>query len=490
MGKPTGFLEYERRTARERPFEERLKNWQEFQVRPSDELLMKQGARCMDCGIPFCHTGTELNRLTTGCPIHNLIPEFNDLVYRGHWKEAYLRLSRTNNFPEFTGRICPAPCEGSCVLGINQPPVTIKLIENAIIERAFDEGWVRPRRPEVRSGRQVAVVGSGPAGLACADQLNQAGHRVTVFERNDRIGGLLTYGIPNMKLDKGIVERRVELLRSEGIRFITNCEVGVQQSGRELLSEFDAVVLAIGAAKPRDLDIPGRNLDGIHFAMDYLVDCTQSVLGQKEARLSASGKDVVVIGGGDTGTDCVASACRQGCRSLLQFEILPRPPESRPDDDPWPLWPLVLRTDYGQKEAEFKFGRDPREFSILTKEFLSDGSGRLVALRTVRVQWTQSGGSPPFEEIPGTEEEYPAQLVLLAMGFLGPEERVLDELGLERDEWSNIRADERDYRTGTAGVFAAGDARRGQSLVVWAIREGREAAAAVHRYLEEQNSEF
>jgi len=358
------------------------------------------------------------------------------------------------------------------------------MIENAIIERAFEEGWVQPQIPRIRTGKTVAVVGSGPAGLACADQLNQAGHRVTVFEKSDRIGGLLTYGIPNMKLDKKVVLRRIELLRTEGIKFQMNCEIGVDRSSSDILEQFDAVLLAGGAGRPRELQIPGRDLDGIHPAMDYLVTCTQAVLDQEVPVINATGKDVIVIGGGDTGTDCVASALRQGCKSLTQFEILPAPAPDRTADNPWPLWPLVFRTDYGQKEAEVKFGKDPREFAVLTKKFLSNREGGLGALKTVRVEWNKNeGGQSILKEIPGSEEEFPAQLVLLAMGFLGPEDNILNDMGIEKDSRSNVKANEVDYKTNLPGVFSAGDMRRGQSLIVWAIREGREAAREIDGYL-------
>lgn len=487
MGKPTGFLEYTREGIPERPPLVRIQDWNEFHEHPDEELLRRQGARCMDCGIPFCHVGEDIDSgKSAGCPIHNLIPEWNDLVYRGLWREAYERLRKTNNFPEFTGRVCPAPCEASCVLGIIEPPVTIKNIECAIIERAWEEGWVVPRPPRVRTGKRVAVVGSGPAGLACADQLNQAGHLVTVFERDDHIGGLLTYGIPNPKLDKRVVRRRVDLMAQEGVEFRTGTEVGREVSAAELLATYDAVVLCVGAGRPRDLPIPGRELGGIHFAMEFLAANTRRLLarpGERVDYISAQGRDVVVIGGGDTGTDCVATAVRHGARSILQLEILPRPPLERTPDNPWPEWPRIFRVDYGQEEAQAVFGRDPREFAVMTKEFLGDEDGRVRGIRMVQVAWDERQGRRVPVEIPGSEREIPAQLVLLAMGFLGPDPGVAEAFGVATDERSNLAAEFGRYATSVPKVFAAGDARRGQSLVVWAIREGREAAREVDRFL-------
>jgi glutamate synthase (NADPH/NADH) small chain len=498
MGKTTGFMEYKREVPTDRPPEERIRDWQEFHLPLAEEKLQIQGARCMDCGIPFCHTGELLSGMATGCPINNLIPEWNDLVYRGLWREALDRLHRTNNFPEFTGRVCPAPCEGSCTLGINEPPVTIKSIEAAIIDKGFERGWVTANPPEKRTGKKVTVVGSGPAGLACAAQLNKVGHWVTVFERADRIGGLLTYGIPNMKLEKGLVQRRVNLLAEEGIKFITNTEVGLDYPTEELMSEFDAVVLCGGATKPRDLPIEGRDLKGIHFAMEFLHANTQQVLDGDEVAMSpwqvrtgmgqyisAKGKDVIVIGGGDTGTDCVGTSLRHGCHSIHQFEILNRPSDTRPPDNPWPEWPKIFRVDYGQEEAAAIYGRDPRHYAIMTQKFEGDENGFVKELHTVQIEWvTGSNGSrPTLKEIPGTEKVWPAQLVLLSMGFLGPENPLLEQLGVEQDERSNAKARYGEFATSVPGVFAAGDMRRGQSLVVWAINEGRGAAREVDRYL-------
>lgn len=486
MGKPTGFMEF----AREAPASvdplERIRNWDEFHVHLPEERLRAQGARCMDCGVPFCHTGTLLAGMAAGCPINNLIPEWNDLVYRGHWRDALERLHKTNNFPEFTGRVCPAPCEGSCVLGINEPPVTIKSIECEIIDRAFGQGWVVAEPPQNRTGKKVAVVGSGPAGLSAAAQLNRAGHEVTVFERADRIGGLLMYGIPNMKLDKlGVVKRRTDLLAAEGIRFVTGTEVGKDLPAERLLKDFDAAILCCGATKPRDLAVAGRELQGIHFAMEFLTDNTKAVLGTEGAgQISATGKDVIVLGGGDTGTDCVGTSLRHGCRSLIQVEILPKPPLLRAADNPWPQWPKIYRTDYGQEEAAAKFGADPRIFCTTARRFIGDAEGRVRAVELVGVEWSkdEQGRFVP-KEVAGTEREVPAQLVLLALGFLGPEDLLPGALGLERDPRSNVRAEYGKYTTSVPGIFAAGDMRRGQSLVVWAINEGRAAARECDRHL-------
>lgn len=489
MAKPTGFIEYRREIPSDLLPEERILHWQEFHRSLSEEKLRAQGARCMDCGIPFCHTGRLLNGMASGCPINNLIPEWNDMVYRGLWRQALDRLLLTNNFPEFTGRVCPAPCEGSCTLGLNAEPVTIKNIEKNIIERGFSEGWVTPSGPKERTGKKVAVVGSGPAGLACADLLNRAGHRVTVFERADRAGGLLMYGIPNMKLDKSVVQRRIDLMTAEGVEFRTGVEVGVNYPAKTLLTMFDAAVLCGGATKPRDMQVEGRDLQGVHFAVDYLTANTRNMLGQaledrRSTIISARSRDVIVIGGGDTGTDCAGTAMRHGCRSLAQFEILGKPPLARQPDNPWPEWPRTFKVDYGQEEAEAVFGRDPRQFCIQTKRLVGDENGRVKEVHTIQVEWTAAGnGRLHPQEVPGTEKVWPAQLVLLAMGFLGPEEQLLEKLGVERDERSNARADDGSYATNIPGVFAAGDMRRGQSLVVWAIHEGRGAARQVDRFL-------
>jgi glutamate synthase (NADPH/NADH) small chain len=486
MGKPTGFIDYLRELPLDRAAIDRIKDWNEFHLHLDEKKLREQGARCMDCGIPFCHTGTLISGMASGCPINNLIPEWNDLVYRGLWQEALARLHKTNNFPEFTGRVCPAPCEGSCVLGISEPPVTIKNIECTIADHGFAEGWIVPEKPSIRTGKKVAVIGSGPAGLCAAAQLNRAGHTVTVFERADRIGGLLTYGIPNMKLDKSLVQRRVDLLTQEGVTFRTGVEVGKDLPATQLLKEFDATVICTGATKPRDLPIEGRSLRGVHFAMEFLTANTKSVLdGHKNGSfISAGGKDVMIIGGGDTGTDCVGTSMRHHCRSLVQLEILPKPPEQRAADNPWPEWPKVYKLDYGQEEAAAVFGADPRIYCTTAKKFIGDDSGHVSAVHTVQIEWQrdESGRFSP-KEVAGTDKIVPAQLVLLAMGFLGPEQPLLDQLGVERDARSNVKAEYGEYATSIPGVFAAGDARRGQSLVVWAFNEGRGAARACDQYL-------
>jgi glutamate synthase (NADPH) small chain len=487
MGKSTGFMEYERELPRDRSPVERIKDWGEFHEHFSEEKLRRQGARCMDCGIPFCHTGQLISGMASGCPINNLIPEWNDLVYRGLWKEALARLHKTNNFPEFTGRVCPAPCEGSCVLALNQLPVTIKTIEAAIIDNGFAQGWVVPEPPTKRTGKKVAVIGSGPAGLACAAQLNHAGHVVTVYERADRIGGLLMYGIPNMKLDKTIVERRSDLMAAEGVRFVTNVEIGVQMPAAKLKEEFDAVVICTGATEARDLPIPGRELKGIYLAMDFLRANTKSLLDsghQNRNYISAKDKHVLVVGGGDTGTDCVGTAMRHGCKSLTQLEILPRPPDTRQPDNPWPEWPKVYKLDYGQEEAAARFGAEPRVYLTTGEKFLGDDAGNVKEMHIYTVEWVKNDqGAFVPKRVSGSEKVLPADIVLLAMGFLGPEDGVLTQLGVERDPRSNAKAEYGRFSTNVAGVFAAGDCRRGQSLVVWAINEGRGAARECDRYL-------
>jgi len=492
MGKPTGFKEIERQTPRERDPLLRILDWNEFHEHMPVENLQGQGARCMDCGVPFCHTGELMANMASGCPISNLIPEWNDLVYKDRWKEALDRLHLTNNFPEFTGRVCPAPCEGSCCLAVIEPPVTIKAIECAIVDRGFDEGWIVPEPPRQRTGKKVAVIGSGPAGLACAAQLNKAGHLVTVYERDDRIGGLLMYGIPNMKLDKKeVVERRVKILEQEGITFAACTEIGKDIPADRLLAEFHAIVLCTGATRPRDLPIPGRELNGIHFAMDFLHPNTRSLLDSnlEDGRyISARDKHVVVIGGGDTGTDCLGTSVRHGCRSLVNFEIVERPPLDRRDDNPWPQWPSIFRVEYGHEEAAVTFGQDPREFCAQTLGFIGNGNGNVKALKACQVDWHQvTEDGPPFAPIPGSEKEYPADLVLLAMGFLGPERGPGQQLGIEirdgRGDMSWFVADHEKYTTDVDGVFVAGDCRRGQSLVVWAINEGRGAAREADRWL-------
>jgi len=480
MGKPTGFIEFPRTAAPYRPPQERLLDFNEIYTDHNVERLNTQGARCMDCGIPFCQS-------EEGCPIHNLIPEWNDLVFRDQWRDALDRLHKTNNFPEFTGRVCPAPCEGACVLGITDPAVTIKNIEMAIIDRGFAEGWVTPNTPSARSEKKIAIVGSGPAGLAAADQLNKAGHNVTVYERADRIGGLLMYGIPNMKLAKNdVVERRVQLMRDAGINFITSTAVADGSNGSiavdAVRAENDAVLLTTGATVPRDLPIPGRELSGVHFAMDFLSANTKSLLDselQDAAHISAKGKNVIVIGGGDTGTDCIGTSLRHGCKSLVNFELFPQPPQDRATNNPWPTWPKIFRVDYGHEEARTRQGEDPRVYSVSSLCFIGNEEGQLTGVRTVEVVMQEG----KLENVPGTEKDWPADLVFLAMGFLGPEHGVSDPLGLEYDERSNYRAEYGQYTTNIDKVFVAGDCRRGQSLVVRAINEGREAAREIDRYL-------
>ena len=485
MGKITGFKEFERKAEAYREVNVRLSDYSEIFTGSHDvDHLRMQGARCMDCGVPFCQS-------ENGCPINNLIPEWNDLVYKGQWRDALDRLHKTNNFPEFTGRVCPAPCEGSCVLGINNPAVTIKNIEHAIIDRGFEEGWIEPQIPESRSGKKVAVVGSGPAGLAAADQLNRAGHSVTVYERADRIGGLLMYGIPNMKLGKDIIQRRVDLLHKEGIEFITSVDVGGSGEGaidiKVLAKENDAVLLATGATRARDIDVPGRDLNGIYPAMEFLTASTKSLLDSNlddGKYISAKGKKVIVIGGGDTGTDCIGTSLRHGCASLENFELMPKPPAERAQDNPWPLWPLIYRVDYGHEEGVQRFGRDPRDYCILTKEFVDDGQGNVKGIKTVEVKWSKSeDGRWAMVEVAGSEKVWEADLVMLSMGFLGPEHYLSNALGIEYDERSNYKAEYGKYVTSVEGIFAAGDCRRGQSLVVWGINEGRGAAREIDAHL-------
>ncbi len=487
MGKPTGFIEYQREVSSELSPIDRIHNWDEFHLALPDQNLRDQGARCMDCGTPFCHTGNLIGGMASGCPINNLIPEWNDLVYRGLWREALDRLHKTNNFPEFTGRVCPAPCEGSCVLSIHNPAVTIKNIEHSIVDKGWEEGWIVPEPPAKRTGKKVAVVGSGPAGLCVAAQLNKAGHWVTVLERADRPGGLLMYGIPNMKLEKEqVVLRRLQLLEAEGVKFQCNVEVGKDLSTADLRKDFDAVVLCTGATKPRDLPIEGRELQGIHFAMDFLTANTQAVLDKNSNSkyISAAGQDVVIIGGGDTGTDCVGTSIRHGCKSVTQLEIMPSPPLTRSADNPWPEWPKVYKMDYGQEEAAAKFGHDPRAYLTTAAKFEGDDQGHVTGIHIVQVQWDKNEqGQFVLKHIIGTERVLPAQLVLLAMGFLGPEQPLLDDLGVERDARSNVKAEYDKYTTSISGVFAAGDCRRGQSLVVWAFNEGRGAARECDLYL-------
>jgi glutamate synthase (NADPH/NADH) small chain len=488
MGKATGFMEFERKTIANREPLVRVKDWDEIHEHFEEDKVRTQGSRCMDCGTPYCHTGITLSNMASGCPINNLIPEFNDLVYRGKWHEAYLRLIKTNNFPEFTGRVCPAPCEGSCVLGVIGPPVTIKNIECSIIDKAWAEGWVTPRPPKERTGKTVAVVGSGPAGMAAADQLNKAGHLVTLFERADRIGGLLMYGIPNMKLEKDVVTRRVTLMEAEGIITKTNVEIGKDISSKELLDTFDSVVLCCGATKPRDLPIEGRELKNIRFAMEFLGPNTKEIWDIKEGKSKqfselAKGKNVVIIGGGDTGTDCVGTSLRHGCKSVTQLEIMPKPPEERADNNPWPEWPKTYKMDYGQEEAAAIQGEDPRQYLVTSSKFEGDADGNVKGVHIHDIEWTNENGRFIPKKVEGSERVLDADLVLLAMGFLGPESTISEELELEQDARSNVKAEYGKFRTNVEKVFAAGDMRRGQSLIVWAINEGRAAARECDQFL-------
>jgi len=480
MGKPTGFMEIDRNKVKDLPPLERIKNFGEFLLPLKSQERKDQGARCMDCGVPFCQS-------SYGCPVDNLIPEWNDLIYKGKEKEAWMRLLKTNNFPEFTGRVCPAPCESACVLGINANPVTIKDNEAWIIDNAYAKGWMTPQIPSTRTGKSVVIVGSGPAGLAAADQLNKAGHQVTVLEREDRIGGLLMYGIPNMKLDKKLVQKRVDLMTAEGISFKTGVHVGRDITLSQLEQDYDAVLLTTGSTRPRDLTVQGRNLKGVHFAMDFLSQNTKSLLNSqlKDGKyIDAKGKKVIVIGGGDTGNDCLGTSLRHGCSSLSNFELLPRPAETRTEDFPWPTYPRLYKSDYGHTEANSVFGSDPREFSISTKEFLGNEQGELTGLKTVQLDWQKDEkGQWKFTELPGSERIWEVDLVFLALGFLGPESELLKDSKIELDPRSNIKATFGKFATTNTKVFAAGDSRRGQSLVVWAIKEGRGAAREMDRYL-------
>jgi len=488
MGNPTGFMNVKRALPADRHPAERLIDWLEVPQKMVQADIEKQASRCMDCGVPFCQSAkSEFAPAVAGCPVNNVIPEWNELVHKGRWQDAVELLHKTNNFPEFTGRVCPAPCEGACVLGINADPVTIKLHEKSIIDHAFKAGWVVAQPPSGRTGKNVAVIGSGPAGLATAAQLNKAGHMVTVYERADRIGGLLMYGIPNMKLEKELVQRRVDILAEEGIVFVTDTEVGKDISVEQLEQDFDAVVLCIGATVPRDLPVAGRELNGVHFAMDFLKANTKSLLDSQHSDgnyINAAGKNVVVIGGGDTGTDCIGTSLRHQCTNAIQLEIMPRPPEKRAADNPWPQWPKRLLVDYGQNEAIAIQGQDPRQYLVMTKKIESDGQGNVKAVHTVDITWQRNdNGQMIPQEVAGSEKVLPADIVLIAMGFMGPEGGLVEQFGLAQDNRSNIAAQYDKFATSKPGIFAAGDGRRGQSLIVWAIDEGRRCAREVDTFL-------
>lgn len=484
MGKPTGFMEYERQTAEAVAPKERIKNFNEFHTPLSMEEQRKQGARCMACGVPFCQAGMEIMGMTSGCPLHNLVPEWNDLVYTGNWEQAYQRLTKTNNFPEFTSRVCPALCEAACTCGHYGEPVSVKENEYGIIEYAYEHGFAAAKPPKVRTGKKVAVIGSGPAGLAAADQLNKRGHLVMVYERDDRVGGLLMYGIPNMKLEKQIIERKINVMKEEGVEFITGVNVGKDIKSAKLLKEYDRVILACGAKNPRDIKAAGRDAKGIYFAVDFLSATTKSLLDSElkdNKYISAKGKKVVIIGGGDTGNDCVGTSIRHGAASVVQLEIMPKAPEVRAENNPWPEWPKVCKTDYGQEEAIAVFGNDPRIYQTTVKEFLKDKNGNVSGLTVVKLESKkdEKTGRMMMVEVPGSESKMEADMVLIAAGFLGTEKYVADAFSLKLNERTNVETAKGQYETNVKNVFTAGDMHRGQSLVVWAIHEGREVAREV-----------
>ena len=488
MGKPTGFMDYKREVSRDTPPKERIKNFREFHEHLLMERQQLQGARCMECGVPFCQSGMTIGGMTSGCPLHNLVPEWNDLVYTGNWEQAYHRLVKTNSFPEFTSRVCPALCEAACTCGLNGEPVATKENEYAIIENAYEKGYAQPKPPAVRTGKNVAVVGSGPAGLAAADQLNRRGHSVTVFERSDRIGGLLIYGIPNMKLEKQIVERKIKVMEAEGVTFVTGADVGKEIKADKLLKDFDRVILACGASNPRDLNVPGRDAKGIYFAVDFLKANTKSLLdsGFKDGKsVNVRDKNVVIIGGGDTGNDCVGTSIRHGCKSVTQIEMMPKAPDNRAENNPWPQWPKVCKTDYGQEEAIALFGHDPRIYESTVKEFVKDKNGNLKAVKIVKLrrEKDEAGGRMAMKEVEGSEQSLAAEIVLIAAGFLGSQKYVTDAFKVAVNQRTNVDTAPGGYETSVKNVFTAGDMHRGQSLVVWAIREGREAAKAVDESL-------
>jgi len=488
MGKPTGFLEYDRVNGKAAAPLERIKNFNEFHTPLTEAQQRKQGARCMECGVPFCQSGMMMNGMVSGCPLHNLVPEWNDLVYTGNWGQAYNRLKKTNSFPEFTSRVCPATCEAACTCGLNGDPVSIKENEHAIIEKAYETGAAGPKPPHLRTDKKIAVIGSGPSGLAAADQLNKRGHNVTVFEREDRVGGLLMYGIPNMKLEKQIIDRKINVMKEEGVTFVTGANVGKNYKAAKLLKEFDSVVLACGASNPRDINVPGRDAEGIYFAVDFLKSTTKSLLNsnlEDGNYISAKDKHVIVIGGGDTGNDCVGTAIRHGCASVTQLEMMPKLPEKRTENNSWPEWPRILKTDYGQEEAIAVFGHDPRIYQTTVKEFVKDESGKLVKaiLVSLKAEKNPETGRMSMVPVEGSEKEVPADLVLIAAGFLGAQSYVADAFGVELNARTNVATEAGKYATNVEKVFTAGDMHRGQSLVVWAIHEGRDVAKEVDKYL-------
>ncbi len=488
MGKPTGFMEYQREVSTAEPPEKRVKHFNEFHEHLPREKQSIQGARCMECGVPFCQSGMMICGMASGCPLHNLIPEWNDLVYNGNWREAYNRLRKTSNFPEFTSRVCPALCEAACTCGLNGEPVSTKENEYAIIENAYADGYAAAKIPKVRTGKSVAVIGSGPSGLAAADQLNQRGHQVTVYERSDRVGGLLMYGIPNMKLEKRIIDRKIRIMEEEGVTFRTSANVGKDVKADSLLKEYDAVILACGASNPRDIKVPGRDAKGIYFAVDYLKANTKSLLDSGFADkkyVETKDKNVVIIGGGDTGNDCVGTAIRHGAKSVTQIEMMPKAPDQRAENNPWPEWPKVCKTDYGQEEAIALYGHDPRIYESTVKEFLKDKEGNLTGVKIVKLSWEKdpATGRMQMKEIPGSEQVLDAEVVLIAAGFLGAQSYVAEAFGVELNERTNVKTQPGKYRTNQEKIFTAGDMHRGQSLVVWAIREGRECAAQVDESL-------
>lgn len=488
MGKPTGFMDYKREVSKDVKPKDRIKNFNEFHEHLPKEKQQLQGARCMDCGVPFCQAGMNICGMTSGCPLHNLVPEWNDLVYTGNWQQAYNRLKKTNSFPEFTSRVCPALCEAACTCNLIGDPVATKENEYAIIENAYEKGYADPKPPKVRTGKTVAVVGSGPSGLAVADQLNKRGHSVTVYERSDRVGGLLMYGIPNMKLEKHIVDRKIKVMEAEGIVFKTGVDVGKDIKAEKLLKEYDRVVLACGASNPRDISVPGRDAKGIYFAVDFLKANTKSLLDsdfEDKKYVDTRGKNVVIIGGGDTGNDCVGTSIRHGCKSVTQIEMMPKAPDTRSASNPWPEWPKICKTDYGQEEAIAVFGHDPRIYESTVKEFVKDKNGSLKAVKIVKLSWEKdpASGRMKMSEVPGSEQTLPAEIVLIAAGFLGSQKYVTDAFHVDINERSNVKTGAGAYETSVKNVFTAGDMHRGQSLVVWAIREGREAARAVDESL-------